>query len=436
MTPSFFHSTAASESELSHFPTARTTVWHEQPSMATVTHTIYSHYDPKDRKKLERETGQLTDELEAAASWVTEPPKYRRPGAPRFVAATSAYDTWDIIHASSSRQKLNHEGAGIGSETVNWYRFLRGSLVDEEAIGKRASSALAQSSSSMSSEKRDKNNWIIMNAMNTTQSEPLSSRATSKLKAPTLADILARDPPPKPNERKYTPPVWLEVGPGNKGFAMLQKSGWSEGEALGPDIVRRKRTIDEMGSDLFGTSARRVRGIDKDKGKRPETPLDANQVRPAKEVVDLTWSDSDSDGEHELRDRSFVAAGDPDSAESLGVTAPVVKSEFVDRECTASLSVEGDDDETAYARKALLTPLAAVLKSDRLGIGLKAKTVGPYRESRKRVTHNAAALAAHIRGAEELRKKKKTLGRGRKGFEREYKKAATKREMMLAYMNS
>ncbi|KAF8737735.1 hypothetical protein AX14_012401 [Amanita brunnescens Koide BX004] len=400
--------------------------------MATVTHTIYSHYDPKDRKKLERETGQLTDELEAAASWVTEPPKYRRPGAPRFVAATSACDTWDIIHASSSRQKLNHEGAGIGSETVNWYRFLRGSLVDEEAIGKRASSALAQSSSSMSSEKRDKNNWIIMNAMNTTQSEPLSSRATSKLKAPTLADILARDPPPKPNERKYTPPVWLEIGPGNKGFAMLQKSGWSEGEPLGPDIVRRKRATDEMGDDLFAGKQARVRGKDKGKGRRPETPLDANQVRP-KEVIDLTWSDSDSDGGHV---RSSV------NPERLGVAAPVVKSEFVERERTASRSVSLEPqeiergDETAYGRRALLTPLATTLKSDRLGIGLKAKTVGPYKESKKRVTHNAAALAAHIRGAEELRKRKKKLGRGRKGFEREYKKGAMKREMMLAYMNS
>ena len=411
--------------------------------MATASHTIYSHYDPKDREKLERETGQLIDEIEAAESWTTEPPKRRQGRAPRFVAATSAYDPWDIIHASSPPrhgQKLNQPEERAGSETVDWYRSLRR---DEEATGKRpllapaASPESAVPSSAIEvpgiSEKRDKNNWFIMNAMNVTRS---SSSATL---APTLADILARDPPPKPNECKYTPPVWLEIGPGNKGFAMLQKSGWNEGEALGPGIVRRKRTTDEISSDLFGTSARRVRGIDKRKGKRPETRLDANQVRPAKEVIDLTWSDSD--GEHdELCGQSRIAAGDPDS-ESLGVTpAPVVKSEFVDPGCTAFSfephGIEGGDDQTAYARKALLTPLATVLKSDRLGIGLKAKTIGPYKESKKRVTHNAAALAAHIRGAEELRKKKKMLGRGRRGFEREYKKAAMKREMMLAYMNS
>ncbi|KAF8349470.1 hypothetical protein F5887DRAFT_1059695 [Amanita rubescens] len=367
--------------------------------MATVSHTIYSHYDPKDRKRLERETGQLEDEIEAAESWVTQPPKYRKQGpAPRFVAATSIYDTWDVVHASSSRQKLNQtdERAGIGSETVNWYRSLRGSF----SIGPSSAppAAAPETTTSSVSEgtrisvKRDKNNWFIMKA---TQSEPSSSRTTP---APTLADILARDPPPKPNERKYTPPVWLEIGPGNKGFAMLQKSGWSEGEALGPDVLRWKRKTDEMNGDLFRDerSGANVRvwgkGMGMGNGKWP--PLDVNQVRP-KEVIDLTSSDSGSDGEHE------VDADDPEKP------AKIVKSEFVEREFHGPL-----------------------------GIGLKAKTFGPYKESKKRVTHSAAALAAHIRGAEELRKQKNAMGRGRKGFERQYKRAAMKREMMLAYMNS
>ncbi len=415
--------------------------------MATVSHTIYSHYDPKDRERLERETGQLEDEIEATESWVTEPPKYRKQGpAPRFVAATSIYDTWDDVHTSSSRQKLNQtdERAGIGSETVNWYRSLRSSLLDEEATVDRPSSAPTAAPETMSSsvaetrisEKRDKNNWFIMNTMKATQSEPSSSRTTP---VPTLADILARDPPPKPNERKYTPPVWLEIGPGNKGFAMLQKSGWSEGEALGPDVLRRKRKTDGMNGDLFGDEqgGANVRVWGKKKGKGPS--LDVNQARP-KEVIDLTWSDSGSDGEHEGRS---VDADDPEKP------AKTVKSEFVEREFhgpSASLPVspepnetddaDVDDVDSAYGRKALLTPLATRLKSDRLGIGLKAKTFGPYKESKKRVTHNAAALAAHIRGAEELRKQKNAVGRGRKGFERQYKRAAMKREMMLAYMNS
>lgn len=421
--------------------------------MATVSHTIYSRYDPKDRERLEGETGQLEDKIGAAESWVTEPPKCRNQGpAPRFVAATSIYDTWDVVHASPSRQKLHQtdERAGIGSDTVNWYRSLRSSLLDEEeTVERRSSAPPAAPPEAMSPsvaegtrifEKRDKNNWFIMNTMKATQSEPPSSRSTP---APTLADILARDPPPKPNERKYTPPVWLEIGPGNKGFAMLQKSGWSEGEALGPDVFRWKRKTDEMNGDLFGDerggASVRVRGKGNGDGDGP--PLDVNQVRP-KEVIDLTWSDSGSDGEHE---GCFVEADDP---ENLGATAQNVKSEFVEREFhgpswPASLKsndgggvVDDVDVDSAYGRKALLTPLATRLKSDRLGIGLKAKAFGPYKESKKRVTHNAAALAAHIMGTEELRKQKNAMGRGRKGFERQYKRAAMKRELMLAYMNS
>jgi len=96
----------------------------------------------------------------------------------------------------------------------------------------------------------------------------------------------------------------------------------------------------------------------------------------------------------------------------------------------------GDIEDQSYGRKALLTPIATVLKSDRLGIGLKAKTVGPYKASRKRITHNAEALAAHIKAAEELKKKKGEFGRGRRGFERQHRKDSMKRQMMLAYLNS
>jgi len=89
-------------------------------------------------------------------------------------------------------------------------------------------------------------------------------------------------------------------------------------------------------------------------------------------------------------------------------------------------------DPSPYARKALLTPIATVLKSDRLGIGLKAKTVGPYKASQKRVTHNAAALAAHVKAAEESRKRKQVFGRGHKGFERQRRRDEDKRKALLA----
>ncbi|KAJ3529900.1 hypothetical protein NM688_g7787 [Phlebia brevispora] len=85
---------------------------------------------------------------------------------------------------------------------------------------------------------------------------------------------------------------------------------------------------------------------------------------------------------------------------------------------------------------ALLTPIATVLKSDRLGIGLKAKTVGPYKASKKRVTHNQAALAAHIRANEEMRRRKAITGRGTRGFARLAKAEAEQRRQLLASLNS
>lgn len=433
--------------------------------MATVTHTIYSHYDVKDRERLERETGQPDEKLEADQSWKIEPPNYRNQApAPQFVPATIAYDPWSFSQPSSSQQRLEMADQSIDNNTVHWYRSLRKMLeADDGSNARRPSSAPAAppqqaSATSKSSRhsndprpKRDKNNWFIMNAIN---SEPPSTSTTPKPPPPTLADILERDPPPKPTEPKYTPPVFLEIGPNNRGFAMLQKSGWSEGEALGPDIMRRGRKTDheEVLYGLFGDRVYQRQDNNKGKGKiKARSLLDANQQRPG-DIIDLTQSDSEESDSHIDGDESLVGVDEAVSAEiDTGPRAsfPFVKPELVESELrndSPSQSVSGStcpltgqpdvEEDLAYGRKALLTPLATVLKSDRLGIGLKAKTVGPYKASRKRITHNAAALAAHIRALGELQKKKKEHGRGRRGFEREYRREAMKRQMMLADFNS
>ena len=56
----------------------------------------------------------------------------------------------------------------------------------------------------------------------------------------TLADLLSRNPPPRPSEPTFRPPVFLTIGPSNKGFAMLERKGWQEGEGLGSARVERK----------------------------------------------------------------------------------------------------------------------------------------------------------------------------------------------------
>jgi len=83
----------------------------------------------------------------------------------------------------------------------------------------------------------------------------------------------------------------------------------------------------------------------------------------------------------------------------------------------------------------LLTPLPTILKSDRLGIGLKAKTEGPYRSSVKRVTHNAAALAAHLNAADDMRRTQRELGKGHRAFARAERIERERRQNLMAYLS-
>lgn len=237
-------------------------------------------------------------------------------------------------------------------------------------------------------EKPTKNNWFILNALKSQQQQNLSSQPPS-----TLADLLERDPP-RSSEAKFKPPVWLAIGPSNKGFAMLERSGWCEGEPLGPDFIRRQTSGKGKAKE---TECRQT--ISVPLGNEDDGIWQVKQVS----TIDLTLSDPDSDDER------------PDSLNIIN---------------------HEPDDDSPYARKALLTPLATVLKSDRLGIGLKAKTTGPYKESVKRVTHSAAALMAHAKASEDLKRWKKSHGRGQRGFTKQRRDEEEQRRAMIAYLNS
>ena len=184
---------------------------------------------------------------------------------------------------------------------------------------------------------------------------------------------------------------------------MLQNGGWREGEGLGSTIQRSGRDEDTFAKRLnTGIDSVGNQGVIKRQKREVKWEDDIQEVQDI-DVIDLTLSDEVSDNVREI-----VDAG----------TKPI------------SPSVS-----STFSQTALLTPIPTVLKSDRLGIGLKAKTVGPYKASLKRVTHNAAAMAAHIRAAEQTRKKKIDLGRGRRGFARQEKKERESRQKMLAYFN-
>ena len=371
-------------------------------SMATVTHTIYSRYDPQQRELLERETGQFADEDTAAAdslSWQTESSvgRQRRPAPPpRFVPATTSYDEWDLAEGTSSRVLPEVENDPPGNDLAGWYRSLTNSGRTPGSTHPSFGEPTHPMTSSVPwdryTEKRNKNNWFIMKAM---QSEPVPAPSTTPS---TLADILARDPPPLPTQEKYTPPVWLTLGPSNKGFAMLQQSGWNEGEALGPSVIRRGNPVAHIISDKEMLRSTR------------KSSAEGSQMTTKREVIDLTLSNSDLDNDD----------SDKCDLEAVDNRVPPPPT---------------PPSASAHSGTALLTPIATVLKSDRLGIGLKAKTFGPHKVSQKRVTHNAAAMAAHISAAEELRKRKKEVGRGQRGFNKTQKAEEANRKRMLAYLN-
>ncbi|KAJ3813341.1 hypothetical protein F5876DRAFT_87135 [Lentinula aff. lateritia] len=349
--------------------------------MATTAYTIYSHYDPVDREELERETGQLAENNDDDA-WQSEAAKvYKR------------------------KQPLPPPRS---NEVSGWYRSVISSadVKDTKATSSSRSHSRSQAGAATIHNKPliSKNDWFIQKVLAAESSSEI--RPAPAAASPSLADILARNPPPAPNEEPFKPPVFLAIGPSNKGFAMLQNSGWNEGEALGQYVVRRRRI-------QRGDPSPWVKGEQEQEEQEEIVVLgdgdgEITEIRKIP-IIDLTASDSESESEPE-----------DDSKTDTLVT-------FNDKEQQVS---------SAGGRKALLTPLPTVLKSDRLGIGLKAKTAGPYKESVKRVTHNAAALAAHFRRAEEARARKEKWGKGRRGFARRDKEEQMRRRSMLSYMNS
>ncbi|KIK27521.1 hypothetical protein PISMIDRAFT_93123 [Pisolithus microcarpus 441] len=320
--------------------------------MATVTHIIRSEYDPADRERLERETGQL-DVENLTDPWQTESSfsaQRRLRAAPSFVPATIPYDEWGERSSPPPRSCT----VPPPEDAQTQKRTLR------EGI--------------------NKNNWFISRAL---RSEP----DVTPSPPPSLAEILTRDPPPLPSQERFKPPVWLHIGPTNKGYAMLQRSGWNEGEGLGAHAIRRTRVVEPSKEDTKDSAST--------------------------DVIDLTQSDSESEIE-------------PD--EDFGTSEATSMHER-----TSSHPL--DETSAPYSQKSLLTPIPTVLKADRLGIGLKAKTEGPYKRSKKRVTHNAAALAAHVRASKEIQRKKAEVGRGSKGFAKLHKWEEERRKWMLAYLN-
>ncbi|KAF9267352.1 hypothetical protein L218DRAFT_683193 [Marasmius fiardii PR-910] len=386
--------------------------------MATTAYTIYSHYETSERERLKFETGQIqiqeAEGLESATvdvdDWEAEALKARRGlppiPPPRFVRATNLIDHRQ--DGSTSATSAGRISTTNENDVSSWYRSLTEKSSQKVAQLQRKKdlkpSILSSASHPFSPQLRlidkeeakpQKGAWFIQKAL--LQSQPESEthgHGTADGSLPTLADILARDPPPRPSTGdKFQPPVFLALGPSNKGYTLLEDSGWTEGEALGVDAVRskgRKRKHRDQGV------------IIRDIGD--------GEVKEVYKIIDLTGSDSEVEEQDELVPRH----------EPIKLNLPPASS----------------TSTSASTRKALITPLPTILKSDRLGVGLKAKTAGPYKASVKRITHNSAALVAHLKRAEDARKRREKHGRGHRAYARLYKEEQRRRAEMQAYMNS
>ncbi|PIL22340.1 hypothetical protein GSI_15028 [Ganoderma sinense ZZ0214-1] len=390
--------------------------------MATVAHYIRSHYDAPGSKDDEDVAEDRTEE-DARDPWLTESAfgaSRRLKNPPRFIPAIVSYDEVNDMMGNDFPFLPPAQESGPSHLVGDWYRSLpRASSAP--VVPSQASPPPPSITPSPSPQPTDvdastqdlavpsiskKNDWF---SSGTIMSAPSSSRPTPA-PTPTLADILSREPPPEHKDQPFVPPVFLHIGPSNRGFAMLQQSGWSEGEALGATTPRR--TLTEKAREKRPA---RTFLDDRELSIRTEewevavgTDDDIREVRKV-DVVDLTLSDSEGDEDE------FEDADDVEMDISADARAP-----------QSSWTVP------SHNPTALLTPIATVLKSDRLGIGLKAKTEGPYKTSKKRVTHNQAALAAHTKANEEMRMRKALFGRGTKSFARIAKAEAQSRQKLLA----
>ena len=219
---------------------------------------------------------------------------------------------------------------------------------------------------------------------------------------------------------------------------MLQNQGWSEGEVLGAGR-NNLSSNDTHAKETLQTKKKRTKP-DYLSPSAPMLPTSSSleQVTKEEEQEEITLDDDDDDPIVEVRKKSPVPMidltlsdtedeGDDDDDEAKDDSPAPTPTTHTD---TASPS-EHDHDPRA-AQTALLTPLPTILKSDRLGIGLKAKTEGPYRSSVKRrdARRNANANAA----AEDMRRRV-LLGKGHRAFARAERLERERRQNMMAYLS-
>ncbi|KAI9464929.1 hypothetical protein BJY52DRAFT_1392695 [Lactarius psammicola] len=346
-------------------------------------------------------------------------------------------DADDLWHGFYRPKSLRAHGNDYGDDVATWYRSLsrRTNLHNSPAPAASLEAPPEPSSSSTlvrpTPTLRRSHEWFISRTISQHAAASTSAPATPHPSNSTLADLLSRNPPTA--TQPLRPPVFLHLGPSNKGWVMLQNQGWSEGEGLGSSAPRSRDSSDACPTKRLPIKKEKA-GLTPTLTSPPpqertsEVILDHDIVEVRKvPVIDLTLSDTEDEDEDADVDGYYE-----DEDEEEGDDDDDYRNNDYDN---PSPSPKSPPSDPRAEPTVLLTPLPTVLKSDRLGIGLKAKTEGPYRSSVKRVTHNAAALAAHTKASEDLRRTQHRFGKGRRAFARAEHLERERRQNLMAYLS-
>lgn len=194
--------------------------------MATQAYRIVSH-----DTTLGKEPSAVQDEAvlsaDADALWESEAGpsniSLARRIPPRFVPASSTYSAIQQPSTSTS-PAVKHESGDIGS----WYAGLSRAQQAPQVVQQPPTPPAPAPTQPVSKPKKQppsKNDWFIRRALSNVSAD------TQPVPRSSLADMLEQSPPSLQDPLR--PPIFLHLGPSNRGWGMLQRHGWEEGQPLG-----------------------------------------------------------------------------------------------------------------------------------------------------------------------------------------------------------
>ncbi|KAG8993026.1 hypothetical protein FRB90_000810 [Tulasnella sp. 427] len=354
--------------------------------MATQAFRIVSQYDfPKEDMNtnvlsLPDDDGWSTGHTFGPSKRILHPPKFVRPsGDYDEFGRPKADDEDDEI------QIIEHKPSNLGQ----WYHELRRTNSNRAQPPLRPASAptTIPSSSERPAQSTSMNlPPFLQNLSRRLEEDSASTPRTSS--SSSIPDMLARAPPPLPSDTPFVPPTFTVLGPANKGYTLLERHGWREGDTLGP----MNRSTGNRGG--IGFVAKQEQ--DEDDMPKRATRGDTNSANASgDDVADLTLEDGSDSG---------------DDAPTLS-TSNALPSSYLP------------------SGRALLTPLPTVLRADNAGVGSKKGT-------KRVITQSAQALdlLESRKKRNRSRKVDSVVRVGAKALINKSKKEQRERSVLLAYM--